>query len=129
PPVFRFADFELDRSTYALRRAGLTLHIERIPLDLLFLLVERGGDLVTRAEILDRVWGKGVFVHAGNAVNTAVRKLRHALNDDPGKPRFIATVPTKGYRFIGAVEVADRGTFEVVEPPVVFDGSIAETSR
>jgi DNA-binding winged helix-turn-helix (wHTH) protein/predicted ATPase len=102
--VFRFADFELDQGAFVLSRRGRAISIERIPLDLLFLLVERGGDLVTRAEILDRVWGKGVFVDAENAVNTAVRKLRRALKDNPRKPRFILTVPTKGYRFVGAVE-------------------------
>jgi predicted ATPase/DNA-binding winged helix-turn-helix (wHTH) protein len=120
-PVFRFADFELDRGAYALRRGGLALSIERIPLDLLFLLLERRGDLVTRAEILDRVWGKGVFVHAENAVNTAVRKLRRALNDDSSKPRFVATVPTKGYRFIGAVEVTSRSLLDTIELPGASD--------
>jgi DNA-binding winged helix-turn-helix (wHTH) protein len=107
-PIVRFADFELDRVAFALRRGGRTISIERIPLDLLFLLVERRGQLVTRAEILDHIWGKGVYFHAENAINTAVRKIRSALKDKPGKPEFIATVPTKGYRFIGAVELADR---------------------
>jgi DNA-binding winged helix-turn-helix (wHTH) protein/tetratricopeptide (TPR) repeat protein len=120
--VFRFADFELDRDAYALRRDGRTLNIERIPLELLFLLVERRGDLVTRAEILDRVWGKGVFVYAENAVNTAVRKLRRALNDEPSKPQFITTVPTKGYRFIGAVEVTGRSLLDTAELPGASDG-------
>jgi DNA-binding winged helix-turn-helix (wHTH) protein/predicted ATPase len=109
--IFRFADFELDQGAYALRQGGVTLSIERIPLDLLFLLVERRGRLVTRTEILRRVWGEGVFVDSGNAVNTAVRKLRSALKDDSKKPKFVATVPTKGYRFVGVV-VGDRARAE-----------------
>jgi DNA-binding winged helix-turn-helix (wHTH) protein/tetratricopeptide (TPR) repeat protein len=128
-PVYRFAHFELDPSAYSLRRGGVTLNIERIPLDLLFLLVERRGDLITRSDILDRVWGKGVFVDAENAVNTAVRKLRRALSDDPSKPQFIATVPTKGYRFIGVVDVADRGLFEIVKSTAASDGPIAGADR
>jgi DNA-binding winged helix-turn-helix (wHTH) protein len=101
--VFKFADFELDQDAYALRQAGRALSLERIPLDLLFLLVERRGSLVSRKEILDRVWGNSVFVDEQNAVNTAVRKLRRALNDDPRRPRFVVTVPTKGYRFVASV--------------------------
>ena len=102
--IFRFADFELDQGAYALRRCGVTLSIERIPLELLFLLVEHRGQLVTRSEILRRIWGEGVFVDGGNAINTAIRKLRSALKDDPKRSRFVATVPTKGYRFVGVVE-------------------------
>jgi DNA-binding winged helix-turn-helix (wHTH) protein len=123
--MFKFGYFELDQGAYALRRDGHAVSIERIPLDLLFLLVERRGQLVTRTEILERVWGEGVFVDGANAVNTAVRKLRRALSDDPSKPQFIATVPTKGYRFIAAVE-PDRGRGSVVESPAASDRSIAE---
>jgi hypothetical protein len=65
--------------------------------------------------------------HAENAINTAVRKIRSALKDKPGKPQFIATVPTKGYRFIGAVELADRSDSSVIESPAAFDGSVTET--
>ena len=95
----RFDDFELDRGAFELRRAGRAVPIERIPLELLFLLVEHRGELVTRQEILDRVWGKHVFVDTDNAINTAVRKIRLALRDNPESPRFLHTVPAKGYRF------------------------------
>ena len=100
---FEFEDFELHRSAYELRRAGSVVHLERIPLDLLFLLVERRGQLVTRQEIFERIWGKGVFVDTDNSINTAVRKLRHALHDDPDAPHFVVTVPAKGYRFIAPI--------------------------
>jgi len=100
---FEFEDFELDRSAYELRHAGSVVHLERIPLDLLFLLVERRGQLVTRQEIFEHIWGKGVFVDTDNSINTAVRKLRRALHDPADAPRFVAAVPAKGYRFIAPI--------------------------
>ncbi|MBV8140317.1 MAG: AAA family ATPase [Deltaproteobacteria bacterium] len=98
--LFRFENFELDRGTYQLRRDGRAVHLERIPLDLLFLLAEKRNQLVTREEIVERIWGKGVFLDSANSINAAVRKIRRALGDDADAPRFIATVPVKGYRFI-----------------------------
>jgi DNA-binding winged helix-turn-helix (wHTH) protein/predicted ATPase len=86
-----------------LRRGGVVVPLQRIPLELLFLLIERRGQLVTREEILERVWGKGVFVDSENSINTAVRKVRRALRDDPEAPRFVLTVPAKGYRFVATV--------------------------
>jgi TolB-like protein/DNA-binding winged helix-turn-helix (wHTH) protein/Tfp pilus assembly protein PilF len=101
--IFQFDDFELDQGTYELRRAGSVVRIERIPLELLFLLVEHRGQIVSREEILERVWGKGVFVDSENSINTAVRKIRRALNDDADAPRFIVTVPARGYRFVASI--------------------------
>ena len=97
--LIRFEQFELDAGAFELRRAGRAVRLERIPLELLFFLAERRGQLVTREEILERIWGKDVFVDADNSINTAVRKVRSALKDDPDKPRFVCTVPGKGYRF------------------------------
>src|SRR5215472_5545472 len=114
PGIFRFADFELDRNVYELRRKGNPLKLERIPLDLLFLLIEKRGQLVTREEILERLWGKGVFFDVDNAINSAVRKLRRALGDDPDAPRFVVTVPSKGYRFVAPIrtpKTASTGHF------------------
>lgn len=101
--IFRFADFELDRSAYQLRCNGRPLKVERIPLDLLFLLIDRRDQLVTREEILERIWGKGLLLDTDNAINSAIRKIRRALRDDPDAPRFVVTVPTKGYRFVAPV--------------------------
>ena len=98
--VYQFEDFELDSGAYQLRRAGRVVRLERIPLDLLFLLVERRGQLVTRQEIIERIWGKDVFVDSDTSVNTAVRKVRQALKDNPEKPRLLHTVAGKGYRFV-----------------------------
>jgi TolB-like protein/DNA-binding winged helix-turn-helix (wHTH) protein/predicted Zn-dependent protease len=98
-----FEDFELDPNTYRLLRNGQPLRLERIPLELLCLLVDRWGQLVTREEILEGIWGKGVFIDSENAINTAVRKIRRALNDDADAPRFIVTISAKGYRFVAPV--------------------------
>ncbi|MBV8356963.1 MAG: winged helix-turn-helix domain-containing protein, partial [Deltaproteobacteria bacterium] len=98
--VRRFGDFQLDPNASELRRNGELVHLERIPLELLNLLTERSGQIVTRDEILERVWGKGVFVDTESSINTAIRKIRRALGDNPDAPRFVVTIPTKGYRFV-----------------------------
>jgi TolB-like protein/DNA-binding winged helix-turn-helix (wHTH) protein len=103
--VFRFESFEVDRGAFELRRAGRPVPIERIPMELLLLLLERRGQLVTRQEILDRIWGKNVFGDVDNSINTAVRKIRLALHDNPASPRLLHTIPGKGYRIaIAAVD-------------------------
>ncbi len=97
--TIHFEDFELDRRAHELRCCGSIVHLERIPFDLLNLLVERRGELVTRKEILEQIWGKDIFVDGDNGINTAMRKIRLALKEDPENPRFLRTVPGKGYRF------------------------------
>ncbi|HWT84085.1 MAG TPA: winged helix-turn-helix domain-containing protein, partial [Candidatus Methylomirabilis sp.] len=97
--IFRFGEFELDRGAFELRCHGEVVRLERIPLELLFLLAARPGLLVTRDQILEHIWGKNVFVDADNSINTAIRKIRQALKENPENPRFVQTVPAKGYRF------------------------------
>lgn len=91
----QFAGFELDRAAYQLRRKGRVLRLERIPLDLLLLLVERSGQLVTREEIRKRIWGADVFLDSESSINTAIRKLRRVLRDRPDSPRFLRRFPPK----------------------------------
>ena len=106
--VVKFGDgLELDRNSYELRRAGRALKLERIPLDILFLLVERRGQLVTREDIIGKIWGKDVFVDTDSSINGAIRKIRQVLKDDPENPVFVQTVTGKGYRFIAAVTEAE----------------------
>lgn len=93
-------EFELDLRSYELRRSGRALKLERIPMELLLLLVRERGQLVTREQIVEHIWGKDVFLDADNSINAAIRKIRQALKDDPERPRFIQTVTGKGYRFI-----------------------------
>ena len=115
--IFRFDGFELDRTAIELRRGGHVVRLERIPLELLFLLVERRGQLVTRREILDCIWGQHVFVDADNAINTAVRKIRLALKDNPENARFLHTVPAKGYRFNAQTVEPSTAEMAISAPP------------
>ena len=101
--VLHFGDFTLDQSRYRLERGERLLRLEKLPMELLILLVQRGGELVSREEIAERLWGKDVFVDVDHSINTAVRKIRLALRDDPEKPRFVETVVGKGYRFAAPV--------------------------
>ena len=102
--VVRFADFELDGGRYELRRGDRIVKLEKIPFELLFLLVEAEGRLVTREQIAERLWGKDVFLDVEHGVNTAIRKIRRALGDDPEAPRFVQTVTGRGYRFIAEIQ-------------------------
>jgi TolB-like protein/DNA-binding winged helix-turn-helix (wHTH) protein/Flp pilus assembly protein TadD len=124
--IYRFGDFELNRPRFELLRQGQPVKIERIPMELLTLLVESEGRVVSRAEIIERLWGKDVFVDTEHGVNTAIRKVRTALHDDADHPRFLQTVPGKGYRFIPAVEVVGR---ESSPAPTVVSSSRTSTPR
>ena len=103
--TFRFRDFELDVAACELRRAGAAVRLERRPMDLLILLVERRHELVSRDDIVRRLWGERAFVAVEMGVNTAVRKVRQALGDSPEAPTFIQTLPARGYRFLPEVEL------------------------
>jgi TolB-like protein/DNA-binding winged helix-turn-helix (wHTH) protein/Tfp pilus assembly protein PilF len=116
---FRFRDFELDVAAYELRRQGRPVKLERQPMDLLVLLVERRRQLVPRSEIIDRLWGKDVFVDVETGVNTAISKIRQALRDSSDAPAFVETVPGKGYRFIADVEVVSEAPAVMLEPTPV----------
>ena len=122
----RFLDFVLDVAAYELRRNGHRVRLERQPMDLLILLVARRGQLVSRSEIVDTLWGKDVFVDVENGVNTAIRKLRQVLRDAPDTPAFIETVPGKGYRFIAAVEALPDAPASL-PPPVAAPLSATAT--
>src|SRR5262245_53108287 len=86
--VLRFRDFELDVEAYQLRRQGRPIRLERRPMELLILLVEHRGRLVSRSDIAERLWGKDVFVDVETGVNIAIRKIRQALRDSAERPSF-----------------------------------------
>ncbi|MFZ0677850.1 AAA family ATPase, partial [Candidatus Binatus sp.] len=115
--LIQFDDFVLNRSACELRRGDALVPLQRVPLELLSFLLERRGQLVTRKEILERVWGKGVFVDGETSINTAVRKLRRALSDDPHAPRFVATVPARGYKFVAEIRSPKLGIMARPEGP------------
>src|SRR6266511_1828814 len=114
--TFRFRDFELDVAAYELRRRGRPVRLERRGMDLLILLIERRRQLVTRLDIVDRLWGKDVFVDVETGVNTVISKVREVLRDSSSAAAFVETVPVKGYRFIADVEVVCA---ESPQPPAI----------
>src|SRR5579863_7139517 len=100
----RFGDFELDFKAGVLRKNGIRVRCQEQPLQVLAALAERPGELVTREELRRRVWPQDTFVDFDHALNTAIKKIRAALNDDADAPRYIETVPRRGYRFLATVE-------------------------
>jgi TolB-like protein/DNA-binding winged helix-turn-helix (wHTH) protein len=102
-PIFELGEFTLDSGRFELCCNGRALALERKPMELLILLAERQGQLVSRNEISQRLWAREVFVDTEHGINTAVRKIRQALGDDPERPRFVQTVTGKGYRLVGPV--------------------------
>jgi TolB-like protein/DNA-binding winged helix-turn-helix (wHTH) protein/tetratricopeptide (TPR) repeat protein len=106
-------DFELDLRPRRLRRGSHVVKLERIPLEILVLLLEHPGGIATREEIVARVWGNAVFLDTDNSIRGAIRKIRQVLKDDPVHPLFIQTVTGQGYRFIAPVitskESSDSG--------------------
>ncbi len=106
--VLCFGVFEFDLRTRELRRKGVKIRIQEQPLQLLIMLLEHPGELLTREDIRRNLWPADTFVDFDHALNTAVNKLRTALGDSADNPRFIETLPRKGYRFIGQVSVPGR---------------------
>jgi len=130
----RVGSVELDLGRYELRRFGRRVKLERKPMELLILLVSRREQLVTREEIVKKLWRSDLFIDSERNLNNIVRKIRTALGDDADKPRFLETVIGKGYRFVGPVGVIGaqypRGGPEEMESVRREDGSsrLARTS-
>src|ERR1700731_158137 len=101
------SEMELDLGRYELRRRGRRVRLEKKPMELLIFLVSRREQLVTRAEIVSKLWRSNLFVDTEPNINNVVRKIRSALGDDSANPRFLETVVGKGYRFVGPVRVID----------------------
>jgi Tol biopolymer transport system component/DNA-binding winged helix-turn-helix (wHTH) protein len=108
PTVYRFGGFELQTAPGELRKHGVRIRLQGQPLQLLVLLLEHAGELVTREQIQNKLWEPGTYVDYDNAINSAMRKLREALSDDSGDPRFIETFARRGYRFIGDLDAPLR---------------------
>jgi TolB-like protein/DNA-binding winged helix-turn-helix (wHTH) protein len=110
--VYKFGEFALDFGRFELTRNGQPIRLERKPMELLILLAERDGQLVSREEIAERLWKREVFVDIKHGINTAVRKIRQTLRDHPADPHFVQTVTGKGYRLI-----APLSTIQQIEGP------------
>ncbi|HEY6988311.1 MAG TPA: winged helix-turn-helix domain-containing protein [Bryobacteraceae bacterium] len=114
--AFRFGAFELDRSSGELRKHGVRIKLQEKPFQILLLLLERPGEIVSRQEIRSKLWPEDTFVDFENSISSAVRKLREALSDNSGTPRFVETISRRGYRFVAPVSVGG-GMAEVSAAP------------
>lgn len=101
---YRFGIFEVDAATGELRRQGLRIRLKAQPFQLLLMLLQRPGELVTREEICRALWPQDTFVDFEHGVNSAINRLREALGDTANNPRFIETLPRRGYRFVAPVQ-------------------------
>ena len=110
--LFRFGLFEADPAQSTLTRNGIRVKIQEQPFRLLLLLLKRPGEVVTREELRQRLWPDGTYVDFDGSLNVILKRLRAAIDDDPDNPRFIETIPRRGYRFIAPVSVINRA----VEP-------------
>jgi len=102
----RFGAFEVDTRSGELRRQGLRLKLQEQPFQVLVLLLEHPGEVVTREELTKKLWRDNTFVDFDRGLNKAINRLREVLRDSAEKPRFIETLPHRGYRFIAPVESA-----------------------
>jgi DNA-binding winged helix-turn-helix (wHTH) protein len=98
-----FGVYELDRDAMELRKHGVPIRLQDQPLRVLTILSERPGEIVTREELQDQIWGKDTFVDFDQSLNKAVNRIREVLNDNAATPRYIETVPRRGYRFVAPV--------------------------
>src|SRR5437660_7523971 len=103
--VVRFGTYEVSLQSGEVRKAGVKIRVQQQPMKLLEILLERPGEVVTREELRDRVWADESFGDFDQAVNIAIGKLRSALGDSAENPRYIETLPKRGYRFIAEVSV------------------------
>ena len=127
--LFRFGIFEADSGNYTLTRSGARVKIQEQPFRLLVLLLERPGEIVSREELRQRLWPEGTYVDFDGSLNVLLKRLRATIGDDPENPRFVETVPRRGYRFIAPVvvvppkfgqapaKVPENGSQQVSPPP------------
>jgi cholera toxin transcriptional activator len=107
--VARFGVFELDLSAGELRKSGVKQRLQGQPFQVLALLLERAGDVVTREELQQKLWPSDTFVDFDHSLNTAINKVREALGDSASSPRYVETLARRGYRFIAPVQPAQGG--------------------
>ena len=117
PRALRFGVFEADLHTGELRKNGMKVRLQEQPFQVLAALLERPGEMVAREELRQRLWPADTFVDFDHSLNTAINKLREALGDSAGSPRFIETLARRGYRFLAPVEVIAGGEAEAEPAP------------
>jgi DNA-binding winged helix-turn-helix (wHTH) protein len=124
--TFRFDDYVLNLRAGELHKTGHKIKLQEQPLQILAFLLQHPGEAVTREELRRKLWPEDTFVDFDHSLNTAIKKLRQALNDEADKPRFIETLPRRGYRFIGSL-AEDKGSAQSATPlPSAPESSAAE---
>ena len=123
--VVRFEGFEVDLRAQELYKSGRKVMLQVQPFQVLAMLLEQPGEVVTREEMQKRLWPADTFVDFDHSLNTAIKKLRQALGDDKKKPRFVETLPKRGYRFLATVKgpAAPAGT----STPALGSAALAKT--
>src|SRR5947208_11261515 len=106
--LVRFGEFEIDERAGELRKEGIKVRLQEQPLQILQILLEHPGEVVTREELRKRVWPTDTFVDFDHGINNAIKRLREALGDIAETPRYIETLPRRGYRFIGTVNAVSE---------------------
>jgi DNA-binding winged helix-turn-helix (wHTH) protein len=109
PRIIRMGVFELDLHSGELRRNGLKVKLQEQPFQILALLLEHPGEVVTREELRRRLWPADTFVDFEHSLNAAIKRLRDALGDDADNPRFVETVPRRGYRLLADAGMPGSG--------------------
>jgi len=116
PQVVRFGTFEFNVRAGELRRRGTKIRLQEQPLRILEMLLAHPGQLVTREELRTRLWQSDTFVDSDHGLNKAINKLREALDDSADSPRFVETIPKRGYRFFGSMDTTSSAS-----PPADVD--------
>ena len=122
PRAIRFGVFEIDVRSGELRKQGRKVRLEGQPVQVLICLLENPGELVTREELHRRLWPADTYVNFEHGLNAAVKRLRRALNDSADNPRFVETLPRRGYRFLAPIQAIDAGE----DVPIVHESPPAE---
>jgi len=115
--IARFGVFELDISSGELRKSGIKLRLQGQPVQVLTLLLERAGDVVTREELRQKLWASDTFVDFDHSLNTAINKVREALGDSASTPRYVETLARRGYRFIAPVQNSTPSEAQLTDVP------------
>jgi cholera toxin transcriptional activator len=128
---YRFGLFEADAATGELRKQGVRIKLNSQPFQVLFMLLERPGELLTREEISRELWPDGTFVDYEHGVNSAVNRIREALGDRASNPRFVETLARRGYRFVAPVERigGGEGMVPAVSERAVVPGPVEVRSQ
>lgn len=120
--IYRFGGFEADQETGQLHRDGRRIPLQALPFELLISLLEHPGSVLTREDLRERIWPEGVNLDFDAALATALRKLRQALGDSSKEPRYVETLPGRGYRYVGPVEAVPE------EPPPAGKETVSDSS-